>query len=71
MVYPYMPAAAQKIWNQLGVEKLVRDAKVADITGWNLLPAGHILGNAEPIFPRLDLEALEPKKDPMSVNPDW
>ncbi|HBJ79159.1 MULTISPECIES: methionine--tRNA ligase [Fusobacterium] len=70
MVYPYMPAAAQKIWNQLGVEKLVRDAKVADITGWNLLPAGHILGNAEPIFPRLDLEALEPKKDPMSVNPE-
>ena len=70
MVYPYMPAAAQKIWNQLGVEKLVRYAKVADITGWNLLPAGHILGNAEPIFPRLDLEALEPKKDPMSVNPE-
>lgn len=70
MVYPYMPAAAQKIWNQLGVEKLVRDTKVADITGWNLLPAGHILGNAEPIFPRLDLEALEPKKDPMSVNPE-
>ncbi|WP_338948735.1 methionine--tRNA ligase [Fusobacterium varium] len=70
MVYPYMPAAAQKIWNQLGVEKLVRDAKVADITGWNLLPAGYILGNAEPIFPRLDLEALEPKKDPMSVNPE-
>ena len=70
MIYPYMPAAAQKIWNQLGVEKLVRDAKIADITGWNLLPAGHILGNAEPIFPRLDLEALEPKKDPMTVNPE-
>ena len=70
MVYPYMPAAAQKIWNQLGVEKLVRDAKVADITGWNLLPAGHILGNAEPIFPRLDLEALEPKKDPMAIDPE-
>ena len=59
MIYPYMPAAAQKIWNQLGIDKLVRDAKVADITGWNLLPVGHILGNAEPIFPRLDLEALE------------
>lgn len=70
MIYPYMPAAAQKIWNQLGVEKLVKDAKITDITGWNLLPAGHILGNAEPIFPRLDLEALEPKKDPMSVNPE-
>lgn len=70
MIYPYMPAAAQKIWNQLGIDKLVRDAKVADITGWNLLPVGHILGNAEPIFPRLDLEALEPKKDLMAVNPE-
>lgn len=70
MIYPYMPAAAQKIWDQLGVEKAVRDAKITDITGWDLLPAGHILGNAEPIFPRLDLEALEPKKDPMVVNPE-
>ncbi len=29
-----------------------------------------MLGNAEPIFPRLDLEALEPKVDPMAINPD-
>ena len=70
MIYPYMPTAAQKIWNQLGVEKLVKDAKVADITGWNLLSVGHVLGNAEPIFPRLDLEVFETKKDLMAVNPE-
>ena len=68
MIYPYMPTAAQKIWDQLGGQKSVRDAKVSDVEGWNLLPAGHILGNAEPIFPRLDLEALEPKKDPMAID---
>ena len=32
---------------------------------------GTCIGNAEPIFPRLDLETLEvPKKDPMQVNED-
>lgn len=70
MIYPYMPTAAQKIWDQLGGQKSVRDAKVSDVEGWDLLPAGHILGNAEPIFPRLDLEALEPKKDPMAIDPE-
>ena len=70
MIYPYMPTAAQKIWDQLGVQKSVRDARVSDVEGWDLLPAGHILGNAEPIFPRLDLEALEPKKDPMAIDPE-
>ena len=70
MIYPCMPTAAQKIWDQLGVQKPVRDAKVAEVEGWDLLPAGHVLGNAEPIFPRLDLEALEPKKDPMAIDPE-
>ena len=70
MIYPCMPTAAQKIWDQLGVQKPVRDAKVAEVAGWDLLPAGHVLGNAEPIFPRLDLEALEPKKDPMVIDPE-
>lgn len=70
MIYPYMPTSAQKIWDQLGVQKSVRDTKVSDVDGWDLLPAGHTLGNAEPIFPRLDLEALEPKKDPMAIDPE-
>lgn len=70
MIYPYMPTSAQKIWDQLGGQKSVRDAKVSDVDGWDLLPAGHTLGNAEPIFPRLDLEALEPKKDPMAIDPE-
>jgi methionyl-tRNA synthetase len=69
MVYPYMPTSAQKIWNQLGETRDIHTAKVEEIMGWNLLKEGHVLGNAEPIFPRLDLEALEaPKKDPMQID---
>lgn len=71
MVYPYMPTSAQKIWNQLGETRDIHTAKVEEVMGWNLLREGHVLGNAEPIFPRLDLETLEvPKKDPMQVNED-
>lgn len=63
MVYPYMPTSAQKIWNQLGETRDIHTAKVEEVMGWNLLREGHVLGNAEPIFPRLDLETLEvPKK---------
>ena len=64
MVYPYMPTSAQKIWNQLGETRDIHTAKVEEVMGWNLLREGHVLGNAEPIFPRLDLETLEvPKKE--------
>ena len=67
---PYMPTASQKIWNQLGVTKNIMEAQIEDVKGWNLLPVGHILGNAEPIFPRLETEKKAPKKDPMAINED-
>ena len=69
MVYPYMPESAQKIWNQLGINKNISEAKIEEIIGWNLFEVGHKLGDATPIFPRLDLEELEKAdKDPMKVD---
>lgn len=64
---PYMPEASQKIWNQLGVEKSIVEATIEDIKGWNLLGVGHVLGEGEPIFPRLEIEKKE-KKDPLAIN---
>lgn len=61
LVYPYMPESAQKIWNQLGFDKNIEEAKIADISKWGLMEEGHILGNAEPIFPRIEVEKEEPK----------
>ncbi|MGL6153691.1 MAG: methionine--tRNA ligase [Cetobacterium sp.] len=69
LVYPYMPESAQKIWNQLGYDNLdIREGKIEDIKGWNTLTVGHILGNAEPIFPRIEIEKKEEKKDPLAIN---
>ena len=67
---PYMPTASQKIWNQLGFTSNILDAKLDDVDGWNLLSEGHILGTAEPIFPRLEVEKKEAKKDPLAINED-
>ncbi|MEG0068551.1 MAG: methionine--tRNA ligase [Cetobacterium sp.] len=65
---PYMPTASQKIWNQLGFEQDIMDTKIEDIKGWDLLTEGHVLGTPEPIFPRLEVEKKEAKKDPLAIN---
>ena len=65
---PYMPTASQKIWNQLGFEQDIMETKIEDIKGWDLLTEGHVLGTPEPIFPRLEVEKKEAKKDPLAIN---
>ena len=67
---PYMPTASQKIWNQLGFSNNILEASLESVDGWNLLNEGHILGTAEPIFPRLEVEKKEVKKDPLAINED-
>ena len=61
LVYPYMPESAQKIWNQLGFSEDIKNAKVSEISSWGLIQEGHVLGEAEPIFPRIEVQKEEPK----------
>lgn len=69
LVYPYMPSAAQKIWDQLGFQDAnIEDAKIEDLKEWDTLRAGHELGKAEPIFPRIEIEKEEAKVDPLAIN---
>ncbi len=65
---PYMPTASQKIWNQLGFSNDISKASLDSVDSWNLLNEGHKLGNAEPIFPRLEIEKKEVKKDSLAIN---
>ncbi|MGL4977807.1 MAG: methionine--tRNA ligase, partial [Cetobacterium sp.] len=67
---PYMPTASQKIWNQLGVNTNILDTNLDAVNGWNLFSEGHVLGTAEPVFPRLEVEKKEAKKDPLAINED-
>ncbi|WP_321328225.1 methionine--tRNA ligase [uncultured Ilyobacter sp.] len=61
LVYPYMPESAQKIWEQLGFSEDIKDAKVSEVSPWEVIKEGHKLGDAKPIFPRIEVQKEEPK----------
>lgn len=63
LVYPYMPESAQKIWDQLGFSEDIKNAKVSEVSPWGLIQEGHKLGDAEPIFPRIEVQKEEPKSE--------
>ncbi len=58
MLAPVMPQLPQKVWQQLGI------AEKGEMHTWNSLawggfPAGTKINRGEPLFPRIDLKALE------------
>ena len=60
-IAPFMPESAQKISAQLGIEKDITNLRFDDIKVWNVFKDGHKLGEASPIFPRIELEKEEEK----------
>ena len=52
---PFMPAISAALRMQLGAEGLPLDME--DATKWGGLPAGTKLGDAKPLFPRVDIKA--------------
>lgn len=63
-----MPTKSSDIWRQLGVINPIKEAKIEELKGWNFFNSGHVLGEAEPIFPRLEIPVIEEKKDELSIN---
>ena len=61
LISPFMPETAQKMINQLGLDKDVTKLHLDDIREWKSYPAGNKLNEAVPLFPRIELEE-EPKK---------
>ena len=54
LVSPFMPATANRIRRQLGLDESSDDQGLNTIEQWGGLPAGLAIGKAEPIFPRVD-----------------
>jgi methionyl-tRNA synthetase len=52
-IYPVMPAAAQNIWEQLGMTHPIADIRIADLH-WGKLAGGQKVGMVSGVFPRLD-----------------
>jgi methionyl-tRNA synthetase len=57
LVYPVIPDAATKVWQQLGLGDITK----ADLKNlkWGDLPPGTKLGELGPVFPRAEKEAIE------------
>jgi methionyl-tRNA synthetase len=57
LVYPVIPEAATKVWQQLGLGDITK----ADLKNlkWGGLPPGTKLGELGPVFPRAEKEAIE------------
>lgn len=62
LISPFMPDTARKMAEQLGVEKGFENIRISDIREWGIYPAGNILREASPLFPRIEIEETE-KKD--------
>jgi len=60
LVYPVMPDSAEKIWNQLGYSG-IKNVKLDNIKDFRV-EVGHKLGEATPIFPRVEMPKVEEKE---------
>ena len=72
MIAPYMPVTAEKVWQQLNIPGDFKDVRLDDIKTWGGTPAGMHIGEAQQLFPRIELDAEDkaqaqaPKKEKQS-----
>jgi methionyl-tRNA synthetase len=62
LIAPVLPATAQAIWSQLGLDGQVREARIDELK-WETVLAGKALRVGSALFPRLDKKAVMEKLD--------
>jgi len=65
-LYPVMPEASKKIWEQLGMQPALESARVADLH-WGKLPHGQKIGRIAAVFPRIEASAAIAKMKEMEI----
>ena len=62
LIEPFMPSTAEKIWQQLNMPEKFADIRLDDIKTWGKTPANLKIGEAQQLFPRIEVEeAVEEK----------
>ncbi len=57
LISPFMPETAPKIWAQIGMKQDFASVRLDDVkTRWGGIPAGQHIGEAEQLFPRIEVE---------------
>ena len=59
LIYPYMPTTAGKLWQQLNLPGTIEELRLADIEKWGGTPVNMHIGQAQQLFPRIEMEKVE------------
>ena len=59
LIYPYMPTTAGKLWQQLNLPGTIEELRLADIEKWGDTPVNMHIGQAQQLFPRIEVEKVE------------
>jgi methionyl-tRNA synthetase len=54
LIFPIMPAAASRLWTQLGIEQPLEAQRLPEAARWGLLESGTVTAKGEGLFPRLE-----------------
>ncbi|MEX1047568.1 MAG: methionine--tRNA ligase [Actinomycetota bacterium] len=54
LIFPIMPGAAERLWEQLGVAERLKDQRLPEAARWGKLSAGTATNKGEALFPRLE-----------------
>ena len=65
LICPFMPSAAEAIWEQLGIEEPLADQRWEDAGTWGGLKPGTHIKPPKPIFPRIDTKSGAPAAEPV------
>ncbi|MEZ5347283.1 MAG: methionine--tRNA ligase [Pyrinomonadaceae bacterium] len=57
LLYPVMPESSREIYTQIGLNEDIASINGADLK-WGEIEAGHGVGEAKPVFPRLDTNKI-------------
>ncbi len=60
-IFPFIPESAQKIWSQLGLDGNITDFSWNEISVLGI-PSGHTLGEASPLFAKVEESDIEERK---------
>ena len=64
LIYPYMPTTAGKIWQQLNLPGTIEELRLEDMQSWGGTPADMHIGEAQQLFPRIEVEKEEQPQKP-------
>ena len=59
LIYPYMPTTAGKLWQQLNLPGTIEELRLADTEKWGGTPVNMHIGQAQQLFPRIEVEKAE------------